>query len=233
MRNALVLMFAMVVTGNAFACPSTPCAEQAPTSRFELPSCTEWEMNTILIDALEHGDHSAAVLLRQRYRDTYTFSERNRIGVALIKATDDSEVWKELFARAEDAVRFAPVDGQDGNAELARWCAERGWDVRIYWQSLFESFQWISQDPRSLPLLRRALTSTNRDLFFDAVSGLALQRDSESLPLIAEALKKQKGSDYAAYALAFFRTAEADAVAMKYLNDETRPNYLLIREQQE
>jgi hypothetical protein len=233
MRYALVLLFAVVVTGNVFGCGLTPCLDRAPTSRFALPACDEWDMNTALINALENGDRGAAVLLRQRYHETYTFGERNRIGAALVKAKDDSEVWKELLARAEDSVRFAPSN-EAPNAELAKWCEERGWDADEYWSSLNDSFWAVADDPRALRLLRSALQSANREVADGAVVALLLTKRAESLALVDEVISKRGAPEpWLVSALAYVHTDAADAIAMKYLKDDASvAQYRAERDQQ-
>jgi hypothetical protein len=234
MRYALVLMFAVVITGNAFGCGLIPCFEQAPTSQFGRPACNEWEMNNALIDALEHGDRGVAVVLRQRYRETYTFSERNRIGAALIKAKDDSEVWKELFARAEDAVRFAPNNDDQPNAELAKWCEKRGWDADEYWSSLNDSFWAVADDPRALQLLRGALQSANKEVADGAILALVFTKRADSLALVDEVFGKRGTPEtWLVTSLAYVHTDAADAIAMKYLKDNASvAQYRAERDQQ-
>jgi hypothetical protein len=222
MRYALVLMFALGMTNAAFGCSIASCQEGSPRTPFDLPSCSEYEMNSTFVAALEDGDRGAVVILRQRYRDSFTFSERNRIGGALIKAKEDSEVWNELLARAEDAVRFAPSEDDQPNAELAKWCAERGWEANAYRDSLVQSLWTISEDRRALPLMRRALASRNESIVMFAIYGLATAKEISALPAIEEALRKQKSPEELAYVIAPFNSDAADAIARKYLKDDER-----------
>ena len=104
MRIVVLLTVLAIGDGSAvLACPP-PCAE-SPATRWDLPSCSEYEFNSALIESGEHGDGSAMELLRQRYAETFTYAERHRIASAIFgRIRDDSAIWNELLPDAENAV---------------------------------------------------------------------------------------------------------------------------------
>jgi hypothetical protein len=69
------------------------CGKEPPSTRWDPPSCDDFELDTALIDNAKRGDGSAVDLLRQRYAATFTYSERFRIGGALLgRGRDDAAI---------------------------------------------------------------------------------------------------------------------------------------------
>ena len=202
-----------------FSC-GPPCVD-APDSEWDRPACTDYDLDTALIEALESGDNSARDLLRRRFETTFTYNERHRIATALLRRVDDdSRYWKELERHASIAVQFPQVDN-DWSPEFIAWCAERSLDPEDYWYMAVGALSNASEDPRSRPLLLRALETDDGYLVSTAVWGLTGQRDERSLPAIDAALKRWS-AEYSSLvmALALFTSSAADEIAMKYLDDE-------------
>lgn len=197
-----------------------PCID-APESEWDRPACTDYDLDTALIEALERGDRSARDLLRQRFETTFTYNERHRIATALLRRVDDdSRYWKELVRHASIAVKFPQVD-HEWTPEFVAWCAERSLDPEDYWYMAVGALSDASGDPRSRPLLLSALETDDEYLISTAAWGLAGQRDESFLPAIDAALKRKSEDDSSlVLALVLFTSAAADEIAMKYLDDE-------------
>jgi hypothetical protein len=77
-----------------------------------------------------------------------------------------------------------------------------------------------SGDPRALPLLRQALQSDNHMIKLLGAAGLAVLRDTASVPLIIDACRRdgELGSEFAD-TLMFFHDPKADEVFKEYFPD--------------
>lgn len=209
-----------------WACSLSPCRDGEPESEWDSPSCADYELDTILIEALDRNDASARDLLRQRFETTFTYFERHRIAGALLnRVDDDSRYWKELERHAAVVVRFPEVEGRvDWTPAFVAWCAERSLDPEDYWNMAFGAFSEASDDPRSRPLLLRALDTDSVDLLMTAIYGFALQRGTSALPAI-EAVLKRKDVEELVLSLSAFLHPAADEIAMKYLDEDQRAIY--------
>jgi hypothetical protein len=202
-----------------------PCSEEAPSDRFERPRCSEYELHSALIESARQGDASSVELLQARYATADTYTERHRLGGALLRMTrDDAEIWNELVRHAEIALRFPHVDGAESPAFLQH-CAELSVDPHSYWWMGQDALEVAGHDPRSRTLLLRALATDDETLVYLAIVGLAGQRDFDSLPLIENAIRRfdDRSEDYTDFfvdQLALFQSERADVVAMKFLEDE-------------
>jgi hypothetical protein len=206
------------------------CGDNPPADRFDRPLCSDYELHTALMESARQGDASSVALLRSRYATADTYSERHRLGGALLGRGNDAEIWNELVSDAEIALRFPHVDGEP-SPEFLQHCAERGVDPDGYWQMGEDALEVAGKDPRSLALLRRALAADDDNLVYAGLLGLAAQHDVESLPLIESAIRRF--SDYTVLfvdQLALFESERADAVAMKFLEDDAdRERYREVR----
>ena len=213
-----------------FTCGAS-CRDERPATRWDLPTCTDYDLATSLIESMVHGDRSARDLLLQRYADAETWAERHRLGSSLLnRMPNDSAIWNELFEHATNAVRFAQDDRGEPPAEFTQWCAERQFDPNQYREMAYEAFTYAGGDPRGLPLLRKALGTDDMGLLFDAIRLLGEQHDESSLPAIEQMLERRKDDAYHFVpALTSFKTERADALAMKYLDEDERANYLSWR----
>jgi len=224
MRRVLVVLLiaAVPVFGESIYVDYQPCRDEAPESPYGVPLCTDYELHSALIASAETGDTSAIAFLQGRYALADTHVERHRIAGALLRfAPNDTAIWRDVYAEAELAVRFANVGGEMQVA-FEEWCEEHDLDSYRHGNVLDEALLLAAQDARSRPLLVKALTTDDRDVLFVAIAGLAEQHDLASLPAIEAAIDRFGVDDapYAALTLAIFKSEQADAIAMKYLKDE-------------
>jgi len=224
MRRALLfLLFAATpVFGESIYVDMKPCADEAPETPYGNPQCADYELHSALIASAETGDRSAIALLRSRYALAETHSERHRIAAALLRFTpDDTTIWRDIYAEAELAVRFANVDHEVQPA-FEKWCEERNLDPYEHGPMLDDAFVIAAPDPRSKALLVKALETKDEDILFSAIAGLAEQRDLASLPAIEAAIERFDVDDrqYVAMTLAAFQSERADAIAVKFIENE-------------
>jgi Carboxypeptidase regulatory-like domain len=129
------------------------CQESAPDSVWELPSCTDYELNAMLIAGAEDGDRSAIELLRTRYTQAATYSEKHTIAGALLnRVPDDTEYWNELFEHAHNHVRLREGGGEY-TEEFLRWCQERRYEPSEYDAMSYGALTYVERDPRARTLL--------------------------------------------------------------------------------
>jgi hypothetical protein len=211
-------------------CAIRTCDDVAPESMFGMPLCSDVQLHDSLIEAAERNDRSAVALLRRRYDAADTYTERHRIGAALLRRIpNDREIWRELYEYAENGVRFAREDGEYSE-ELRAWCDARGYDISNYTGVTELALRHIATDPRALPLLLRALGSGDRVIAYEAIEGLGAQRKFDALPAIEKVLKAMQGKDdFIPFALYRFEDDKADELALRYLDEDERTNYLQIR----
>jgi hypothetical protein len=211
-----------------------PCNDdQEPGTQWDYPTCTDYHLNTSLIEAAEKRDRSAIELLRLRHASTVSRQERARIAGALLgRIADDSTIWKELETHAENYVSFTAHD-EETRARLAAYCAEHGYDPGQYLGAAYYSFDAAAHDGRSRPLLLRALASKERELVASAIYGFAMQHDDAALPLIAAELQRLEDPQDLAELLILYESEAADQVALQFIADEQeRERYLEERRAQ-
>jgi hypothetical protein len=207
------------------------CHDTEPETPFDWPTCTEYHLNTTLIESAERGDRSAIELLRQRYTATTVHTERHRIAAALLgRAGNESEYWNELSEHAADAIRFAYVDYKP-TAEFAQWCVSRSVAPNDYRLMTIDALMAAAPDRRARPLLVKALESPDPELVDLGLYSLAFHHPDESLlPAIERALEHHpEDAGDLAYFLLAFQSEAADRLAMKYLAKDRVEDY---REQQ-
>lgn len=206
------------------------CSPEPPSTPFDPPLCADEELHNALIEAAGRGDRSAVGLLRQRYQTANSYREKQRLAAALLgKVSDDRAIWSELHEQAALAVRFPTVDGEY-SAEFEEYCRARSEDPVQLWDRAYNALERAGADPRSRPLLYEALKTSDRNLVYAAIWGLATQRDDTALPAIEEAFQRFEnlGSEVV-LCLALFRSEAADALAMKYLDESSRADYDTVR----
>lgn len=218
-----MVLLAVLAIGDvsaALGCPP-PCAEAAATP-WDLPACSEYGLDSALIESAERGDSSAIELLRQHYATTFTYVERYRIAAAILGRTrDDSAIWNELLPHAENAVNFA---GQQEKRDA--YCAAHGYDREQYaWLSM-SALVTVMKDLRARPLLVRALKSDDEQIASTGLFGLALQHDETALPEIEAMLKRFPRE---AQWLTSFKSDAADRIAEKYLSGYALDDYRTLR----
>jgi hypothetical protein len=208
------------------SCGSAPCTDGQSESAFDLPECTEHELNTSLIDAMEHGDRSATALLQQRQKATFTHVERHRLAAALLgNVPDDREYWNELREHATNLIRFAYV-ADEPSPEFVQWCTERDLDPDDYRWMALNAMREAAVDTRARPLFLRALTTEDRVLIEEAITGLALQQDESAFPAIEKAIRRfPDDSESLAMMLVYFQSEAADRLAYSFLDESGRADY--------
>jgi hypothetical protein len=98
-------------------CTSGVCSNPGPKSRWDSPSCSEYDENSRLIERIDIAE------LRKRYDTTLTLIERHRIGAALLgRIKDDGAIRRELAKYA------ALASGLEVTPELEAWSLERNLD---------------------------------------------------------------------------------------------------------
>lgn len=209
-----------------FTCSLAVCSETAPASKWDQPSCADYELNTALIASAEGGDRSARTLLRRRFDTADTYQERHRIGRALLgKLADDRAIWNALSEEARISVRFPRVDGKFP-ADFEAYCRERDLEPEKLWWMSVNALMTIANDRRARAMLLQVLKTGEVDMVGLAIAGLAEQGDRSALPAVKAALDRlgEKAPD-AAFNLALFRSADADALAFQYLDEDSRKPY--------
>lgn len=215
MRTLLLAAFlALPVAGEelVFNC-SSPCAvDAAPETRFDRPSCTEYDFDSALIESMRRGDSSARELLKQRHDTTFTDDERLRLAGALLRHVDDDRAyWDEIFLLATNAVMMKspefPPPLNYGALDLA------------------------GTDPRGHDLLVRALESHDPTVVAGAIVGIGRQNDESLLPAIEKALERFPGQ-HLGYALYTFHSPAAEALAKRVLSAEEFEGFKQARDEQ-
>jgi hypothetical protein len=206
-----------------FTCSLAVCSDTAPSSRWDQPACADYELHTALIESAEHGDRSALTLLRRRYDTADTYVEQHRLGRALLgKIADDRAIWSALAEEAAISVRFPRVDGEFSE-DFETYCRERNLEPEDLWWMSADAFLAIASDRRARPLLLEVLKTGDVDMVGPAISVLAEQGDRAALPAIKAALDRLGDkAPGAAFNLALFRSADADALAFQYLDEESK-----------
>ena len=213
------------------SCGGPMCQDSPPSTRYDMPLCSDYELNSALLETAASGDRSALVLLQSRYSETLSYFERHRIGVALLgKVEHDSAILRELLEEAQLCVRF-PHNDYELSPEFLEWCATAGVPADEHWNLSSNALSAISNERRALPLLHKAIGSTDLTVATIALLGLCDQRDQASLPVIERAIKRFPDDTYLVHALALFRSEAADAIAMKYLQEDQMEEYREIRNQ--
>lgn len=108
---------------------------------------------------------------------------------------------------------------------FAKYCDEKNLPPD-YESVMFDALFAVEDDARSRSMLIGILEkSSDFTLLGCAVAGLARQHDESALSAIAEALKRSAESHDLAFALAFYGSAAADEIALKYIPENERDEY--------
>jgi HEAT repeat protein len=159
---------------------------------------------------------------------------KGKIAVALVRLGDkDDTYWNYLATRAAAAIESdAPFQGSvdpQGNwhqsPEFTAWAkahygspSEASEDARV-WLPGRVLMLGQTDDPRAIPLLRRALWSPNYLIEAAGVMGLAELQDKDSIPLIIQAVQRAPAEAATAVALwlPYFDDPRAQSAADTYL----------------
>jgi hypothetical protein len=208
------------------ACGLETCSDVAPQTAYDLPLCNDEQLDTILIDAMNGGDPSALPLLEQRHDTALSYLERHRIANALLgHVVDDRKYWNELAAIADEAIRFAYVDGEP-TAEFLSWCEARGVDATMRHDLQWSAYAMVLDHDRGKPFLRRALETNDADLLGHAIEIAASRRDESVLPAIKKAIERMpRDTASLVTSLSLYGSDAIDAYALPLIDDE---DYLLM-----
>lgn len=181
----------VIVEQITISCGVSSCSDaNPPQTKWERPTCADYDLDAALAESLRNGDRSALDLLQKRYATTFTVSEHLRIGgILLHNVPDDAAYWKELSHLADDAVRFTGSD-EETRTKFAAYCAENSLDVDGYASAIYQALEIASMDSRSHALLLGILDSSENGLVYVAIYGLAAQHDLKSLTAIDAALQR-------------------------------------------
>jgi hypothetical protein len=201
----------------------SPCGDGPPENRYDRPRCSDYELHEALLASAASGDRSSIELLRTRYTQADTDSERNRLGGMLLgKVADDSAIWNELLNRAEIPVRF--LDAEDvATPAYQEWSAAHAIaDPHSYWYVGLDALGIANADRRSRPLLERAIATGDFMLLYYAIEGFAKQKAFDALPLIETGIERLPEDERGRTVrfLVLFQDERADALARKYFADE-------------
>lgn len=173
------------------------CGEQAPQGVWDLPLCSDFEYDGVLLAAIEEGDRSAVQMALRRYHEALTWAQKLRLAPVLLH---DAAVWDELFQLARHALDDA-IEGQ-------------------HWYLALDTYEVVSVDPRSRALMRKGLENEAPKVVSIAISGLARQGDVSAIPLIDRALVRMADDAYwVSLGLQWYDTDAAKRVAAKYQRD--------------
>jgi len=195
------------------------CSDKPPATRFDRPSCNEFNLDMALIASARRGDRSAIELLRRHYETTFTYDERYLIaGTLLGRVSDDGAIWSEVSEHAERLIAAGAKE-----EKLAAYAKEHGYEACEYASIAWSALGAIAEDRRARPLLLRALASDDVGLAELGIFGLASQRDAPPLAELEAALTRYPNL---ASDLAAFDSDAVEALAMKFLEtDEQRAEY--------
>ena len=214
-----------------FSCGARNCNDTLPESKWDDPLCSDQDLNSLYIESLATGDRAALAELQRRYAAADTYSERRRIGAALLGHGDDGAIWKELLDTANMAIRFVPNDEGEFAEEFNVYAESLGSDPDSVWFAGVQALRYASADRRSHALLLEVVQSGEPTLVGAAIEGLATQGDLGALPAIKAALDGLPDyADQLAFSLAYYANDLADALALEYLPDEYRAVYREMRE---
>jgi hypothetical protein len=171
------------------------------------------------------------------------------IASALVRLGDKDQIyWDFLAKQADDAIESDPpfprefdsqgrmLDDHFSSAFL-QWAKDHNLspsdagERAVYEVPSKLIFLGKTGDPRGLPILRRAMSSSNYMVQLMAAKGLAKLKDKDSIPLILAACEKSPWAAPAiAEALVYFDDPRAQSASQKYLPKELFEELLAARQ---
>jgi hypothetical protein len=202
-----------------------PCFHRAPETVWEFPHCEDYELDETLTESIERNDRSAIELAQRRYRGATTYAQKHRLAAALLRhVPDDSRYWNELYEPARNLV--------EKGEKLGEWCEAQKLSLDDYRGMANVALAYVAADPRSRPLLMKALESNDLDVVRTAIIGVVDQRDESALAAVAKALARfPEEAGGIVMNFTWFRSAAADELALRYLDDDQRAEYREIQRQ--
>lgn len=192
MRRALLLLsFILGAAALAQDIPTDVCTEEVPADKYGVPLCEDYELDQAIISGAKGGDPSALALAEERYVVADTYISRQRLAEVLLRrVANDSEIWSEIFADAQLAVRFADLAEGEPPEEFTKWCERRGLDPFWYGFVIDRAFAIASDDPRAHALVVQALESTERRIALNAAYTLIHNNEVDQLDAIERAMAR-------------------------------------------
>jgi len=183
----------------------------------------------------KQGNVEAVPVLEKKFARTEDVIDKEHIASALVRLGDKKEVYWEFLVRQATAAIESGIPGLNGydsqgnmvpglSPQFTAWAQARHLSlVAAEEQSrlFFGAVMWlaVTRDWRAVPLLRQALSARNYMIQTAAAEGLAAIQDTESIPLIIDAVKKAPAEAGAVIArsLVYFDDPEAQAAVDKYV----------------
>jgi HEAT repeat protein len=181
----------------------------------------------------------AIPILKDRFVRTQSADDKVHIASALVRLGDkDNTYWDFLVRQAAPAIESdaPPIASYDSEGKLVpgdspefvAWAKAHGVSLDAAKDAMI-SFPGnvmmlaVTGDPRGIPLLRRALSSSNVMIQIFAAKGLAQMKDKDSIPLIIAACQRAPAEAAAAIAqsLVYFDEPQAQSAADRYLPKES------------
>jgi len=193
------------------------------------------ESITYVEEIVKQGQVEAVPMLEKKFARTEDVIDREHIASALVRLGDKKDVyWNFLVRQATIAIESGIPDifAYDSQGKLIRgpspeftaWAQGHNLSLTAAEEQsrLFSgAVMWLAmtRDWRAVPLLRQALSARDYMIQNAAAQGLAAIQDTESIPLIIDAVKKAPAEAGAVIArsLVFFDDPEAQAAVDKYV----------------
>lgn len=185
--------------------------------------------------------------LEGQFRITQDVLEKDHIASALVRLGEKNELYWNFLVKSADSALGADVpdlftyDGQgrplsDNSQEFAAWANAQNISPADAEQQALKligsvTYLAITGDPRSIPVLRRALHSRNFMIQSQAALGLAKIRDSESIPFIIEACERAPAEPAAeiASSLVYFDNSQAQSAVDAFVPSDRAKIYRAAR----
>jgi HEAT repeat protein len=213
--------------------------EQVPADRIAdaVKKVTEGNFGLVHVEEIARGNALQAIpALKQQFLHSQDARTKSKIADALVRLGDKEQIyWDFLVKEASDAVEsdipfpreFDPQGkmlSDHFSAAFLQWAKDHdlspsdAGEKAIYELPGKLLFLAETGDSRGLPLLRRAMSSSNYMIQAVAAKGLAKLKDKDSIPLIVAACQKSSWAASAVgQALVYFDDPEAQSAAETYL----------------
>jgi HEAT repeat protein len=182
----------------------------------------------------------AIPILKDKFVSTQDVNDKVQIASALVRLGDkDDTYWDFLVRQAAPAIESdaPPIASYDSQGKFVRgpspefvaWAKAHNVSLDSAAEdSMYRSpgkvmMLAVTGDPRGIPLLRRALSSSNFMIQTFAAEGLAGMKDKDSIPLIIAACQRAPTEVAAmiAESLMYFDDPQAQSAADRYLPKES------------
>jgi HEAT repeat protein len=175
--------------------------------------------------ATTHPKETLAIL-KQNFANTQDESQQAQIASALLSLGNKEDIyWNVLLRQATSALEdnaSSVVKNNSQGKPIEGPSPEDAWAKQ---DMLFNRVITLAEigDPRGVPFLQRALSSSNPDIQMIAAGGLARTRDNDSVPLLINMCKTvspDMASALASQVLVYFDDPRARSAVDHYLSKE-------------